>query len=422
METEKHRTFQTGTIQTYMPEKRYGFIRCGNLSYFFHISALETPFEPEIGKQVLFLPSENAKGRCAARVRPVYPKIKGEFGYIPLPNVRCALDNRACIAFFRAQHESITQTLDQMAPCGVTATLSANGWFVLHTDALRALCDAGHPDGIGTQRVPSGYPETFAGLLRLLERQVNAFNRMYSNLQKGMAGERNTAYALRAVSMHYPILYNVLLEEGEGSHRFSAESDAVVLTNRAVFLIEIKNYGSKGDTIHIAADGRWTVERPAQQKTIVVSPNPSKQISDHVFVMQRFLHATVRVQLPVIPVIAIANNHVRVADKSGEETPRVLRSDMLGSFILSQIESRPVAVPDDEVTRVRQALESAACPAKKYEVTDYCANIQMVCDKLRELYQLYEADCACSGAGASSSGDSPAAGALRRIWHKLFHR
>ena len=274
METEKHSAFLSGTIQTYIPEKRYGFIRCGSLTYFFHQTAMETPFEPEIGKKVTFVPSENRKGRCAVRVRPVYPKVKGEFGYIPLPNKRCALDNRECIAFLRAQHEAITQTLDLLTQCGITATMSPNGWVTLDTHAFDTLRDAGADGGNRARRVPSGYPDTFANLLRLLERQLNHFNRVYSNLQKGMAGERNTAYALRSVEMRYPVLYNVLLEEGKGKRRFSAESDAVVLTNRAMFLVETKNYGGKGDVLRIAADGRWTVYNPTKRKTIVVSPNP----------------------------------------------------------------------------------------------------------------------------------------------------
>lgn len=432
METEKHSAFLSGTIQTYIPEKRYGFIRCGSLTYFFHQTAMETPFEPEIGKKVTFVPSENRKGRCAVRVRPVYPKVKGEFGYIPLPNKRCALDNRECIAFLRAQHEAITQTLDLLTQCGITATMSPNGWVTLDTHAFDTLRDAGADGGNRARRVPSGYPDTFANLLRLLERQLNHFNRVYSNLQKGMAGERNTAYALRSVEMRYPVLYNVLFEEGKGKRRFSAESDAVVLTNRAMFLVETKNYGGKGDVLRIAADGRWTVYNPTKRKTIVVSPNPSKQISDHVFVMQQFLQRAVGTALPIVPVIAIANNNVSVADESGGEAPRVLRSDMLGTFILNRIESCPAAVPDDEMARVQEALESASRPAQKYEVLDYRANIRTVCDKLLELSQLYQADCAQADRAAvpkklrrrasQKNGFSAVMDALHGIWKMVFNR
>ena len=163
-----------------------------------------------------------------------------------------------------------------------------------------------------------------------------------------------------------------------------------------------------------------------------MSPNPSKQISDHVFVMQQFLQRAVGTALPIVPVIAIANNNVSVADESGGEAPRVLRSDMLGTFILNRIESCPAAVPDDEMARVQEALESASRPAQKYEVLDYRANIRTVCDKLLELSQLYQADCAQADRAAvpkklrrrasQKNGFSAVMDALHGIWKMVFNR
>ena len=336
METEKHSAFLSGTIQTYIPEKRYGFIRCGDLTFFFHQTAMDIPFEPEIGKAVTFL--------------------------------------------------------------------------------------------------PSGYPDTAANLLRLLERQIGHFNRVYSSLQKGMAGERNTAFALRSVEMRYPVLYNVLLEEEAGWHRFSAESDVVVLTNRAVFLVEIKNYGGKGDVLRIAPDGQWTVCSPAKRKTQNDRRVAQPQQADF---------------RSCVCDAAVFAPHSRDGDAgcSGDchceqQCPRdgrKRRRNPAGAAIRNagivypdsdRIESMSAATAD-EMAHVQAALESASRPARKYEVIDYRANIQTVCGKLTELLQLYRADCARidrapvipnSRRTPQKVGFAAVTGGLRGIWKMIFNR
>ena len=105
---------------------------------------------------------------------------------------------------------------------------------------------------------------------------------------------------------------------------------------------------------------------------------------------------------------------------------------MLGTFILNRIESCPAAVPDDEMARVQEALESASRPAQKYEVLDYRANIRTVCDKLLELSQLYQADCAQADRAAvpkklrrrasQKNGFSAVMDALHGIWKMVFNR
>ena len=109
------------------------------------------------------------------------------------------------------------------------------------------------------------------------------------NVKKGLKGEQKTLESLKAITVSYPILNNVRLEEDikNSSEKYSAETDLIIVTDRAIFLVETKNYGGKGDTLIITTDGRWILRDKYDKKEKTIK-SPFKQTTDHIFVINKF--------------------------------------------------------------------------------------------------------------------------------------
>lgn len=383
-----------GYVITYFPEKGYGFI-CDNDEedeYFFHISNLEKPFDIIPYKtKVVFRITENAKGLCAVNIRKYTPEIKGEFGRINLPNLSQQLTNKESYDYLKKQQDTLTKVCKNV---GINIVVGSNEWITLDDDLLEDVEDITPENGKWEINVPSGYPDTFEYVYGLLQKQITYLNRAYVTAAKGIQGEEKTKESLKAVSINYPVLHNVLLEEGVEDNRFSAENDTIIITDRAIFLVETKNFGGKGDKITISEDGRWEIFDKYQKKSFLIKNNPYKQVTDHIFVMKKFMESHgIKEDLPVIPIIAIANNDVNIEIKNNELT-KVLRTELLGSYILQYLESHISIIPKETMIALSNIFDGNKIPSKKYKVINYFENINVILNNLMKLIEYYEEDLA----------------------------
>lgn len=384
-----------GYISAYDSERKFGFIceKGGKKEYFFHISNLEYPFEITPEKtRVLFKEVKSEKGLCAVGIKEFIPEIEGKFKRISLPNAISFMTNEERYNYLKEQQSRISEVLNQLDACGISVKTSQNGWMALDLYAMDELTDPLPKGGHLCDSVPSGYADTLQHILRLLQKQVDNFNYDLATTTKGCDGENKTINSLKAVSLNYPVLHNVRLESSSADLNYSAETDTIVITDRAIFLIETKNYGGNGDIITVSNDGRWTLYDGHKQKTRNLT-NPYKQVSDHIFFIKKFFEEhNIKIDLPIVPIIAIANDDVDIKLETTDIMGKVLRADLIGTYILQYIESTPSKTTKKTMSLIDKVLKEEKLPPKQYKVIDYCENIKTVCIALVELFELWQED------------------------------
>lgn len=393
----ENQTIIKGIITEYNSERGFGFITeiDEDFSYFFHISNVIGKINIVPNKtEVIFKPIETSKGPQATDIKVFVEKIEGEFANIALPNIKLLKSNVERLKFLEQQQEIIYKVLDTLKEYGIIVKEEKNGWIDLDLYEMGELNNPIIRDGYH-ERVPNGYPKTFEHLIRLLQKQINDFNYDLINTQKGIYGEEKTLNSLKAITVSYPILNNVRLEEDikNSNERYSAETDLIAITDRAIFLIETKNYGGKGDSLIITTDGRWILKDKYTKKEHTLS-NPFKQITDHTFVVNKFLeNNNIKFNLPIIPIIALANNDLilQIDDKNSLYA-KVMSADLVGSYILNYHNENKAIIKLKDIDAVKKLLDEKSLPPKTYQVLDYCKNILKVCESILELLKMYKHD------------------------------
>lgn len=388
-----------GYIITYFPEKGYGFI-CDDDDtdeYFFHISEIKHPFEIVPDKtRVEFTVKENQKGVYATNIKKYIPKIEGKFGDLKLPYNKKLLSNKECYEYISSKHTMLQKVLEVLSEndSGINTSTLKTGWISVDAfDYLDEIEDIKPQDGAWENIAPSGYPDTFTALFEMLQDQINRFNKQYIIAKKGWEGENKTHDSLKSIAINYPTLYNILLEEGTDGNTFSAETDTLIITDRGIFIVETKNYGGKKDTITISSDGRWNVFDGYKKISHVIENNPFKQLTDHIFVIKKFLEKNnFDTNIALIPVVALSNNEVKIENDTGEDMPRVIRTDMVGTFVLNYLGSHESVLEKETMAALEKAFTDTSLPPKKYYIVDYFENIECVCQALEEVLKAYFSD------------------------------
>lgn len=386
-----------GIITEYNSKRGFGFITeiDEDFSYFFHISNFVGKINIIPNKtEVVFKPVDTEKGPQAIKIKAYCEKIEGEFAKIELPNKSSVKSNVERSKYLEQQQEVIHTVLDALGKFGISAKVDKSGWINLDLSEMEVLnnpvVSGGHH-----KRVPNGYPKTFEHLIRLLQKQINDFNYDLINTKKGINGELKTLNSLKAITVSYPILNNVRLEENikDLSEKYSAETDFIVITDRAIFLIETKNYGGKGDALFITADGRWLLKDKHTKKQHVLS-NPFKQTTDHIFVINKFLkNNNIKFDLPIIPIVALSNDDLvlKFEDNNGLYA-KVMSADLVGSYILNYLNENNSVLSPKDIDEFRELLNSKSLLPKSYKVLNYCDNILAICEAITKLLKYYHHD------------------------------
>lgn len=386
-----------GIITEYNSSRGFGFItEIGeNTSYFFHISSLEKPITIIPDKtEVIFKAKETQKGLQAVEIREYFEKIEGEFAKTKLPNDFVWKTNAEQLEYLEQQQKIIYQFLNTLKNFGIHTKESPNGWISLD---LYEMIELNNPvvEGGFCEKIPNGYPKTFKYLIRLLEEQINNFNYSLLKAKKGIDGEQRTLNSLKAITVSYPILNNVRLEEDikNSNEKYSAETDLIAITDRAVFLIETKNYGNRGDELTITSDGRWLLKNKNTKKEKTLQ-NPFKQITDHIFIINKFFENNkISFSLPIIPIIALANDELILQIEDNETLyAKVMSADLVGSYILNYHNSNKAIIKAKDIETIKKVLDDKSLPPKTYKVTDYCKNILEICKIIEKLIKYYEHD------------------------------
>lgn len=393
----ENRNLIKGIITEYNSERGFGFITeiDEDFSYFFHISNVIGKIKIVPNKtEVVFKPVDTAKGPQATNIKVNFEKIEGEFARVELPNNTNLKTNSEKIEYLEQQQEVIHNVLDALNKFGISVKEDRSGWINLDLYEMEEL---NNPIVVGGhhKKVPNGYPKTFEHLMRLLQNQINDFNYDLINVKKGLKGEQKTLESLKAITVSYPILNNVRLEEDikNSSEKYSAETDLIIVTDRAIFLVETKNYGGKGDTLIITTDGRWILRDKYDKKEKTIK-SPFKQTTDHIFVINKFLeNNSIKFNLPIIPIVALANDDLilQIEDKESLYA-KVISADLVGSYILNYLNENIPRIKEKDIEAFKKLLDSKSLPQKSYKVLNYCENILVICEAISKLLKYYQHD------------------------------
>ena len=239
--------------------------------------------------------------------------------------------------------------------------------------------------------VPSGYKDTIQHVLAMLNREIRKLNIDFTTTLKGQRGEEKTAQSLSFVKLQYPVMYNIRFEETVDSIKYSAETDAYVITDKAIFIVETKNIGSKGNVIDISADGNWSIF-DGQISHRYKGINPFVQAMNHKYMTKKLLLDNgYKTNIPIVPIIAIGNDNVNFKVDEHNDIP-VQRVEMLGVYLDKYLNSHPAIIPFEDVGTIKEIFENSTHPAKEYEVTHYSKNIAEICKNLQILFTYLQED------------------------------
>lgn len=154
---------------------------------------------------------------------------------------------------------------------------------------------------------------------------INEMDKDIAILRKGIAGEEYVNEQLRLYEGKYKVLRNIVLESAD-SQGNTSEVDTYIITDRGLIVAEIKNYGNENQRLHITNDGRWVMEDVHNGNILrSIDHSPVEQNTRHCLAAERLLRQEFGedCNIPVIPVIFIANNKVSISNESMSSVIRV---------------------------------------------------------------------------------------------------
>ena len=181
---------------------------------------------------------------------------------------------------------------------------------------------------------------------------------------KGKFGEDSVLKILNLYKDQYTILSNIRVEL-DGS---SSESDFIIVCDKGVFVLEVKNHGSENDRFEIAEDGLWTIIKNGKRE---IRDNVAEQNNRHCAINQTILNRELKARgidtdyIKCKSIIVLANNKVLISNKS-------LNVVVRPSEIITYIENLNVEerLSKDLQQEIANIFKSVTLPAKTYSVND----------------------------------------------------
>lgn len=201
-------------------------------------------------------------------------------------------------------------------------------------------------------------------------------------LQKGIAGEEYVNEQLRLYEGKFRILKNVVLQAVD-SQGNTSEVDAYIITDRGLVVAEIKNYGNENQILHITNDGRWVIEDIHNGNILRrIDHSPVEQNTRHCLAVERLFAQEFGegCDIPVIPVIFIANNKVSI---NNESKSSVIRVSEFYTFINSIQNAGAVSKEIQE--KIENLLKSHDIGAQPFKVKSR----RMMMESLEEMEKVF---------------------------------
>ena len=195
---------------------------------------------------------------------------------------------------------------------------------------------------------------------------ANIYQNRYNALRLGIDGED-------AVNNSLQLYKNIINLEGiniefEG---ISVECDNILVCTKGIFILEVKNYASKGQyNLMIDSSGRWVKNNGYNEEVL---SNPNEQNNRHIAVINNLINTSLKRNLDnfidSIGIVVIANNTVNIYNDSKSQI--VVRA----SEIYNTIQMYPNKLTEKEIMQIVDVLEKNRSEDKKFKILDlYVAN------------------------------------------------
>lgn len=204
-------------------------------------------------------------------------------------------------------------------------------------------------------------------IINLVNSRFNYINKQIEITQIGNEGEAYVNKEMDKYEYFYN-LPNIRLEIKDKNGKIqSIESDNILITRYGVFVLEVKNYASKGQyNLIIERDGRWLREYKNKKE---VHQSATSQNDRHVILLTKYinqlLNKGIDSYINVDGIVVIANNIINIMNYS--ENQKVFRCDEIYNYIIKQ----PVKLTEYEMNLIRDALIKDKLPPKEYEFYDH---------------------------------------------------
>ncbi|MGL4873087.1 MAG: nuclease-related domain-containing protein [Clostridium sp.] len=209
-------------------------------------------------------------------------------------------------------------------------------------------------------------------LRRLLACRREVLESDLNSTKSGIEGEQLIDRELN----QYPNIYNLsnirVEEKDNDGMDQSVENDNIVIARQGVFVIEVKNIGSKGAfSIKIERDGRW-IKRYGKREAIMKSP--TEQNNRHILyinkIINRLLKRDVENYLDAEGIVVIANDAVTIENQS--QNQMVLRKSEIYLYIKKQKNVLSI----EEMNILKEYFLKNNLGGKKYPYNDYAFELR----------------------------------------------
>ena len=195
----------------------------------------------------------------------------------------------------------------------------------------------------------------------------DSYNVLFEELDKdrgvifsGVAGEQAVEDEFKIYKDELEYFSNIRFEEDD----LSVETDGLIVSERGIFSIEIKNY--KFQKLRISKDGRWTKCIYDDEETI---KDVGSQMNRHIIITERLFNNYLKEQgikekIEIKPMIIIANNDIEIENESDMLIVRT-------SQIYNNFKKSNCKYSKKTVTAIKKYIKDNKLPAKKYKITNY---------------------------------------------------
>lgn len=303
------------------------------------------------------------------------------------------MKNEDAIQFLEKEREEIRcrkeEMFDRMSQLPVDSFFSADKECIetIHTvekGSLRELLySAGdYIEREGIDFLTDEYLEKIYNWVRgLIEEIDNELAKLY----KGKNGEDYVSQQLKLYEGKYKVLENIVIESND-SQGETSEVDAYIITDKGLVVAEVKNFGNENQRLHITSDGRWVMEDVHNGHILRrIEKSPVEQNARHCLAIERLLTEEFGedCEIPIIPVVFIANNKVAIQNESQSS---VIRVSEFYTFINSI--SNGAKVSKDVQAKIEEILKKKDIGAREFGVKSRLQKMKCL-EELEEEFTKY---------------------------------
>ncbi|WP_195972428.1 nuclease-related domain-containing protein [Clostridium thermobutyricum] len=174
------------------------------------------------------------------------------------------------------------------------------------------------------------------------------------NITKGYEGEKLVNEHLKK-HKNLNIINNITLFDGQSK----AQCDSIVVSEKGIFILEIKNYASEGTySIKIDNTGLWTKKIGRQ---IIKMKSVSEQNERHIALCNSIIKKELKMNVFSKSIIVIANQKATIVNESIET---IVRPELIYNVISNSQNS----FTEEEVQKICEVLTKFSVKEKKYPI------------------------------------------------------